>query len=154
MHAITWPLILSVGLVIGSDTVDQELAKTDAAKLQGTWTIVSVELGGIPLELAHLNGARLTVQGQRYSFRLEGVALEFTCSLDASKTPRAIDLTVADGLDKGRVYRGIYKLDEDRYTICRGVLPDQERPTAFDTRSDSGLIMMVVWKRASALALK
>jgi uncharacterized protein (TIGR03067 family) len=153
MRAITSLLIVSTGLVVGSGFVYQDSAKTEAAELQGTWTIVSVELEGQPLAMDNLNGARLTVQGQRYSFRHEGVKLEFTCSVDASKSPKTIDLEVAEGLDKGNVYRGIYQLDQDRYTICRGYMPDEDRPTAFATGPGSGL-MMVVWKRTSELASK
>lgn len=153
MRTITSLLILSAGLAVGAGFVHQNSSKTGEAKLQGTWTIVSVELEGQPLPMDNLNGASLTIQGQRYSFRHEKVTLEFTWSADSSKTPNAIDLKVADGLDKGDVYRGIYKLDQDRYTICRGYLPNQERPTTFSTRPNSGF-MMVVWKRTFELASK
>ncbi len=149
MRAATWFLVMCIGLELVTGSVAQDSAKADAAKLQGTWTIVSVEIEGKPLAMDKLNDARLTVQGQRYSFRLEGIKLELTYSVDASKAPKAIDLKIVDGPDKGKVYRGIYKLDQDRYTICRGTMPDQDRPTAFATRPESGL-MMVVWKRATA----
>lgn len=153
MRAAIWFLIVSTGLFVGSESIDQDLARTGAATLQGDWTIVSVEIEGQPLPMDYLNGARLTVQGQRYSFRLEGIEMEFTCSLDTSKAPHAIDLKVSDGLDKGRVFRGIYKVDQDRYTICRGFLPEQDRPTEFATWPGSGFVM-VVWERTSVLACK
>lgn len=146
MRAATWLLFVSTGLLVSGEPVDQGFSKIDATPLQGTWAIVSIELEGLPLPMDHLRGARLTVQGQRYSFRLDGTELEFSCSLDAAKEPATIDLKIADGLDKGKVFRGIYKIDQDRYTICRGFMPDQDRPTAFATWPDSGFVM-IVWER-------
>ena len=79
--------------------------------------------------------------------------LELTYSLDASKSPRTVDLTVVEGSDKGKTYRGIYTLEEDRYKICRTTLPDKDRPTEFGTGPKSGL-MMVVWKREKSAKLR
>jgi uncharacterized protein (TIGR03067 family) len=69
-----------------------------------------------------------------------------TCRLHPGQRPKAIDLTLAAGPDKGKTFLGIYKLEGDTYTICRPVDPGKERPTAFATRPGSGL-MLVVWKR-------
>ena len=69
-----------------------------------------------------------------------------TCRLHPGQRPKAIDLTLAAGPDKGKTFLGIYKLEGDTYTICRPVAPGKERPTAFATRPGSGL-MLVVWKR-------
>jgi uncharacterized protein (TIGR03067 family) len=125
----------------------------DAARLQGAWAIISVEVEGNPLAMDKLSDARLFVKGERYSFRLDGMELELTFRMDAAETPKAIDLTLTDGPNKGKVFRGIYKLEQDRYTICRTTEPEKNRPTAFGTRPDSGL-MMVVWKRATVTASK
>ena len=93
--------------------------------------------------------ARLVIAGEAYSFRLGKSRLELTFKVDPSKKPRAIDLTVAEGPEKGKTYHGIYKLEGDTYTICRNVEPGKERPGEFVTRPDSGL-MLVVWKRDKA----
>lgn len=154
MRAITSLLIVSAGLLVGSGSVYPDSASTEPTELQGVWTLVSVEVDGQLLALDHLRDAQLTVQGRSYSFRLERNVLEFFCSVDETRSPKAIDLEVANGLDKGDVYRGIYKLDQDRYTICRGYLPNQDRPTAFATGPGSGLMMVVWQKRSSEIACK
>jgi uncharacterized protein (TIGR03067 family) len=66
--------------------------------------------------------------------------------MDPGKTPKAIDLTVTEGPQKGQTFHGIYKLEGDTYSVCPNVEPGKDRPTEFATRPDSGL-MLVVWKR-------
>lgn len=146
MRRTTLLLFVGTVLVVGAAPASQESAQADAAKLQGVWAIVSVEIEGKPLAMEKLKEARLTVSGKRYSFRLAETRLELTYKLDASATPRAVDLQVTEGPDKGKVYRGIYAFEGDRYTICRTTLPGKDRPTTFATLPKSGF-MMVVWKR-------
>lgn len=124
----------------------------DLDKLQGVWVLESLELNGkgVALEALQVNGKplapRLTVKGESYTLRLADSPYAMTCRLDPSAAPKRITLTVIDGPDKGKVFRGIYKLEGDRFTICRTLDPTQTRPIAFATAMDSGLIMGV-WKR-------
>jgi uncharacterized protein (TIGR03067 family) len=129
--------------------------RTDADRLLGTWQLASVEINKKPIALDSLKEegvtmiGRLVVKGESYSFRIGKTRLELTYKLNPGGKPKAIDLTVTDGPEKGKTYHGIYRLRGDTYTICRPVEPGKERPTAFATTPDSGL-MMVVWKRVPA----
>lgn len=116
---VTTLLLFSTGLAIGAESACQDPARDDAKKLQGSWAIVSVEIEGKPLVMDKLKGASLTVADGRYASKLAEIALELTYKLDESTSPRAIDLQVIAGPDKGKVYRGIYTFEEDRYKICR-----------------------------------
>jgi uncharacterized protein (TIGR03067 family) len=147
MRLTTIMLLAGTGLMLRAEPLSPDRARDDTAKLQGTWAIVSVEIEGKALPMDNLKDSRLTIQGSKYSFKLNQTELEFTYKLNVSKFPRAIDLIVAAGAEKGKVYQGIYKFGKDRYTICRGTTPERSRPTEFVTRSRSGY-MMVVWKRA------
>jgi uncharacterized protein (TIGR03067 family) len=153
MRTTTWLLLVGTGLALGAQAGRLAPPQDDAARLQGAWAIDSVEVEGIPFAEEKLHEARLFVHGERYSFRFKGIELEMTYRLDAATSPRAIDLTVAAGPDKGKVFRGIYKLEDDRLIICRTTEPEEDRPTTFSTRPNSGLIM-VVWKRAIVTASK
>lgn len=73
---------------------------------------------------------------------MEGIKI----TLDSSRSPKAIDLQVVDGPEKGNLYKGIYVLEGDHYKICRHTKPGQDRPATFATYPESGL-MMNVWKR-------
>jgi len=134
-----------MGLVHGADPGSRNSAKDDAAQLQGTWAIVSVDIDGRHLAMDAIKSATLSVRGTQYSFRLDQTAWELTFKVDPSKTPKAIDLRVVKGPEQGKVYHGIYKIDNDLYTICRTTVPGKERPHEFATRAESGL-MIVVWR--------
>jgi uncharacterized protein (TIGR03067 family) len=146
MRVITLLFCMAASLTLAAQPANPDAGKNDAAKLQGTWSIVSVEIEGKPLAMDKLKDARLAIAGTEYSFQLEKTRLELAFSLNATKSPKAIDLRVMEGPDKGKVYHGIYKLEKGHYTICRTTEPSKDRPTAFATRADSGL-MIVVWKR-------
>jgi uncharacterized protein (TIGR03067 family) len=141
---VTITLFMSGALVAADKS-----ATNDKARLQGTWRIVSVEIDKKPLSMDDLKDARLVVSGDHYSFALGKDRLEITYKMDEGKKPKAIDLTIVEGPEKGKTYRGIYKLEGDTYTICRSTEPNNERPTGFATQPGSGL-MIVVWKRAKA----
>jgi uncharacterized protein (TIGR03067 family) len=70
-----------------------------------------------------------------------------TIKVDSSKIPHSIDFTYTAGPQKGRMAKGIYKIEGDDLTICRGLTDQAERPTEFAAPVDSNLLL-VVWKRA------
>jgi len=146
MRTATLLLVLGSALTVGGRSPGQDPATKESAKLEGAWAIVSVEIEGNPLAMDKLKESRLTVHGKQYSFKLGDTHLEFTYRLNANRSPNAIDLIVATGPEKGKIYHGICKLEKDRYEICRTTLPGKARPTAFVTRPNSGL-MIVVWHR-------
>lgn len=151
MRVTTLLLVASASLAFSAEPANQDASKMDAAALQGKWSMVSAEIEGQCLAMDGLKKSCLAVNGSAYDFQLDKTRLVFTFQVDAGKNPRAIDLTVVEGPEKGKVFHGIYKLEEDRYTICRTTKPGQKRPTAFSTTANSGL-MMVVWaKRPSPL---
>jgi len=143
MRMATLLLVLGIALTVGAQPRQQNT--NESAKLEGTWAIVSVEIDGNPLPMDKLKESRLTIHGKQYSFQLGETHLEFTYRRDASRSPNAIDLIVAAGPEKGKVYHGICKLEKDRYEICRTTVPGKARPTEFATRPNSGL-MIVVWQ--------
>jgi len=51
--------------------------------------------------------------------------------------PKTIDYTLLEGVDKGKVQRGIYNVEGDTLTICYSP-PGGERPTAFETKGGDG----------------
>jgi uncharacterized protein (TIGR03067 family) len=141
--------LVTAGLLVAADAPRQGPGGPDYDQLQGAWGLVSVEVNGQPVAVEKLTGARLDVRGELYGFRLGKTVLEMTYRLHPGQAPKAIDLTLAAGPDKGKTFFGIYKLEGDTYTICRPVEHGKERPTAFATKPGSGLLL-VVWKRQKA----
>ena len=56
-------------------------------------------------------------------------------------------MTFTDGDQKGKTVKGIYKVNGDDLTICRGLTEMEARPTEFAAPVDSGLLL-VTWKRS------
>jgi uncharacterized protein (TIGR03067 family) len=139
-------LILVAGLLFGAGAVLADAAGSDRAKLQGTWKLESLEVQGKSVTMRELTEARLVVKGDCYRFQLGKTKLELTYRLDPAKQPKAIDLTIAAGPNKGKTFRGIYELDGDTFKICRHAEAGKERPAAFVTAKDSD-VLIVVWKR-------
>jgi uncharacterized protein (TIGR03067 family) len=149
-------LLLALGAVLLLAAAPHaQQAKSDRDRLQGTWQLAAVEVNQKPFSLKNLKegedvmAGTLVVKGERCSFRLGSKGrLELTCKLSPGATPKAIDLTVTEGPQKGKTYRGIYRLEGGTYTVCRNVEPGKARPTEFRTTPGSGL-MLVVWKRVT-----
>ena len=57
-----------------------------------------------------------------------------TFVVDADKAPMTIDITWADGPLKGKIEKGIYKMEKDTLTLSRGV---DDRP---DGLTDAGKV--------------
>jgi uncharacterized protein (TIGR03067 family) len=125
--------------------------KQSASKqpLEGDWQLQSVEINTQALPEDKLQSGRLVVRGERYSLTLDQSRVEMTLKLLAGTRPSAMDLTVAEGEDKGKTFHAIYKLEGNTLTVCRSIHPDQPRPSEFGTKPDTGL-MLVVWKRIPA----
>jgi uncharacterized protein (TIGR03067 family) len=153
MRRTTLLLFAATSLALTAGSARPDPVPDDAARLQGSWQIVAVEIDGKSLAMDKLRGARLNIQGKRYSFQLDKMRLEITHQLHPSRTPKAIDLKVVDGPEKNKVYHGIYTIDKDLYQICRTTTAGKDRPREFATRPNSGL-MIVVWKRAKTTSTR
>jgi uncharacterized protein (TIGR03067 family) len=142
---LSGPLLLACAYAAGPTAGDLK-------RLQGAWVLESLELNGKAVAIDSLKidrkplAPRLTVKGERYTLALADKPFAMACWLDPGHTPKWINLTVLEGPDKGKVFQGIYKLEGDRFTICRPLDSTQRRPTAFATTQASGLINGV-WNR-------
>ena len=138
--------LAAVGLLVAGSALADEKNSGGKDSFEGIWKLTTVEINAQPISMEKLQEARLTVQGPKYSLVLGDTRLEMTHVLFADKQPKAMDLTVAEGPEKGQVFRAIYKIDGDTLTVCRNIKPDVDRPAEFGTKPDTGQ-MLVVWKR-------
>src|SRR5262249_3796434 len=122
----------------GKADVEKELKK-----FHGTWTFGSVEAGGKEEPAADLKGMTVTFEGDKYTVKKgdEGIQVA-TQKLDPSKSPKTIDVTVADGLNKGSVLLGIYEISGDTLKVCFD--PEgKKRPTEFKSAAGSENVVVV-----------
>ena len=67
-----------------------------------------------------------------------------TLKLDPDKKPKTIDFDITSGKDKGKKQLGIYKLEDDSFTLCIGFPGETERPAKFESEKGSKTALAVM----------
>jgi uncharacterized protein (TIGR03067 family) len=139
-------LFLAAGLLIAADEKKDDVAKKDVETLQGEWAMNSHEFNGEKLAEEKIKDYKRTVKDDHFTVVLgDKTVVEGTFTLDASKKPKTIDITLENVDLKGKKMLGIYEIDGDTYKVCLGA-PDIERPTEFVSKPDSSQAL-TTWKR-------
>jgi uncharacterized protein (TIGR03067 family) len=128
-------LLCAVGFAAsgGSGTLADEKAdlEKEVRKFQGAWTFESSETGGEKLPAGELKALILTFEGLKHTVKKGDDVIQVgTQKLDPSKSPKTIDVTVAEGPNKGTVMLGIYEIDGDTLKVCFDP-QGKKRPTEF-----------------------
>jgi uncharacterized protein (TIGR03067 family) len=144
MKSLWLPALLCLAL---GEPSNQEKAKKDLERLQGTWTMHALEVDGKDLPAQKLQNTSLTIKGDDYRTKVKDKQPPgFRLKLDPSKNPKAVDMiqTQPDGSQK--LIKGIYTFDGDTFKMCRGLTPEQERPNQFATWPNTSYFV-VTWKK-------
>lgn len=135
MRGLTYTASMGCAIVL-LGAADARSENADEKQLQGKWIVESFRYNGNPVD--RLKQAVREFHDGKYSLTPKtGEAIEGSVKLDTTKTPKAIDLDV-----NGRIIKGIYELDGDTLRMCYNLTSD-ERPAAFESKPDSGLIVIV-----------
>ena len=151
MHSKVW--LLGLALLLGAAKPGQNDAKPNLEPIQGGWKMVLGFKNGEELPADQVKTAELTIDDDQCRFRLGAASMAATIKVDSSKVPKEIDFTFAEGDQKGKTVKGIYKLAGADLTICRGLTERDRRPTEFAAPTDSGLLLMI-WKRSKTVVSK
>jgi uncharacterized protein (TIGR03067 family) len=131
-------LLPLAGLLPAAD----EGAQAELGKLKGTWQAVSEEVDGRKARPMELEKTFLVIEGDRYTQRLPDATRKGTFKINPSKTPKQIDITQADGPDKGKTMLGIYELKGATLRYCVAA-PGKDRPREFTGKAGSGCRLFV-----------
>jgi uncharacterized protein (TIGR03067 family) len=106
-------------------------------RFQGAWTIESSVTGGMELPADQLKGLIVTFEGNRHTVQNgDQVVQAGTQTIDPSKSPKTIDVTITEGPSKGAVMLGIYEIEGDTLKACFD--PEgKARPTKFTSATGS-----------------
>jgi len=122
----------------------REAAKLELGRLDGTWRVTSMQVGGVEvvgerteLLIEYKNGEFAWVNADSHAGKI--------AVIDPSRTPKEVDYTFKDGPDQGKVLKAIYKLDGDTLTDCFGPA-GTDRPKEFKSTAENGLYL-ITYKR-------
>jgi uncharacterized protein (TIGR03067 family) len=147
------PIVAAVVLGIAclaslwADESKDEAIKKDRKVYEGTWRVVSLEVDGN--KAAEDDAKKIVVANKAdgsWSIEVDGkVVAKGTSTIDPSKKPKTIDLTITEGDDAGKTALGIYELDKDSRKVCISQ-SGKDRPTEFSSKPASGHVL-VTFKR-------
>jgi uncharacterized protein (TIGR03067 family) len=123
--------------------MDQELPK-----FNGTWKVLSMKINGNTIE--NFADARVVIQQGKFKSWSSTFAMvsEGMLTIDPKKEPKELTFAYTSGTTAGKKQLGIYKFDANKLTICFSPTGNPQRPTAFASPKDSGLIL-VEWEKVT-----
>ena len=139
-----WSVLVCV--CVGSFALgDDNRAKEEAKKLQGTWKPVTAEIAGKPFPDQILKSMTLVITDDKYTVTVGERTDEGTTKLDAAKTPPTMDIKGTKGPNQGKTIPAIYELTDDTLRVCYD-LDGKAHPKEFKTKTGTQLFL-VEYKR-------
>ena len=115
----------------------------DKKAIQGTWMAVK---GDQKMEI--------TFEAKNFNLSFKGKKITGTYTVDPSKTPKQLDMTVTDaGSDednqkfKGKTSKAIYEIDGDKLKWLAPEPGAEERPTAFPKDGEKTKALFITFER-------
>jgi uncharacterized protein (TIGR03067 family) len=135
-HVIFSLMLFAFGL--GTATAQDDQAKKDLEKLQGSWKAETAIMGGEKAPAEQLAKMGLTFKGNEV-IPAENPKDVATIKLDPSKKPAQMDLT-----EKNKtVSQGIYEIDGDTLKLCFSE-PGEGRPKTFESPKGKPTFFLVL----------
>ena len=123
----------------------------DSKELEGEWRTVEYEHDGKKSPSYEIRSYLeiWTFKGDEVSSkRVDGSDMEpgARFKLDPAKSPKAIDMTWAEGRLKGQISAGIYALEKGKLWLCTAPpwKDSSKRPTEFKTHKGDGVTLLVL----------
>jgi len=131
-------ILFLVYFIVGCSS-SQESA-SNSGELNGGWLPVKQEIGGKELPMESFENERLAIVGKSFLFVAESDD-EGTLTYSDGK----MDIYVEVGVNTGRHFKAIYKLETNLLTICYD-LKGGDYPTSFNTANNPDLFLSVFRK--------
>jgi uncharacterized protein (TIGR03067 family) len=108
----------------------------------GSWIPVKQEIGGKELSNTSFEKQKLVINDSNYVFTAESVDKGI-----AKYADNKMDIYGKEGVNAGKHFTAIYKLENNVLTICYNLAGDSY-PTAFETKSKPTLFLCVFEREA------
>jgi uncharacterized protein (TIGR03067 family) len=138
--------VLAAGLAAATAAAGGD-AKKDAARLQGSWSVLHMEEAGKKAPDEIVKAMAVEIKGDKITVTEKGkVVVEFQFKLVPGKKPAEIDLKHLVGDDKGKTEKGIYEFEGDTARFCVADV-GKERPKKFATSKDDERTLVVLKRK-------
>jgi uncharacterized protein (TIGR03067 family) len=135
-------LAVLAGSVLAIGASGQDKGKTDADKIQGTWSFVSLEKGGVEVMEDFVKEAKVVITADKIKMQFQGKEEQVDYKLDPSKKPPHIDIVETNG-GKENLIKGIYMVDDKQLKVCFAP-PGEKRPTELKSELGSSEMFAVL----------
>jgi uncharacterized protein (TIGR03067 family) len=139
--------VLLVSGVVAAVAAGQkdDAVKEEMARLEGSYSCVSLETGNEKGDPARIKKLKLVVKDKMWTVYIDDtVSTSAKFTIDPTKKPKTIDMTGTMGGDKGKKYLGIYELKGDELKLCIG--DTKSRPKTFGAKKGYER-QLEVWKK-------
>jgi uncharacterized protein (TIGR03067 family) len=140
-------VVLMAGLLVAAQTKDDPKKELD--KFAGTWLVVSAEQAGAktPEETLKPLNLKLVITGDKYESKSGDTKIDAgTIAVDATKSPKTVDVMPSEGTRKGKKLLAIYEFNGDELKCCYD-LEGKERPKEFTTKPGTQQLLIVYKKQ-------
>ncbi len=138
-----WKCATLAMLVMAVSGTAEDTPKAKLKPFQGEWKILAITRDGQPVPEDRFRNFRLIVKGKERIIKSgDMVVSKATYTVDPTKKPPVIDISVSDGPLAGSKVQGIYELKGDKLTICLALEGD-DRPDALTAEAGSGRLLQV-----------
>lgn len=122
----------------------------ETSRLEGSWRLVEFEANGkrtTAEDAPDVRDTRFTFEGERLTISgPPGISRPRTkrCAFDPSRHAGNLEMTSLDGREAGQTVACLFKLDQDRLTICVPADPADARPRDYTTHAGDGRTIFIL----------
>jgi len=138
-------ILLAASLLLAADAKEDE-GKKERKKLQGTWSVVSIEVNGEQVPMKDFKDFRWVITADKITWKDGKRDQDFNYELGPTQKPKTIDLLFPErgAQAKDQAIPGIYSLEGDTLKISYG---KKKRPAEFKTQKGGDKQALFVLKR-------
>lgn len=137
---VSWVLVCSFWLSAWETSADDAVVKAGDG-IAGTLLATVAELAGQKFPDEVCKSIKLVIEGDKYTVTAGKSVDQGTVKLSATAMPKSLDITGAEGPNKGKTILAIYERDGDTLRICYD-LSGKSRPMEFKTAAASQLFLV------------
>lgn len=132
---------LFIILLIAGCGGNSKISRPKSNPLNGTWIPIQEEIGGTALPKAAFEKQSLIISDSTYTFTAESIDKGIV-----QYTGTTMDIYGREGVNTGKHFTAIYKLEKEQLTICYNLKGDSY-PENYDTKGKPTLFLSVFQKK-------